>query len=184
MPSERVEDGAYRIEAVQPEHIESIRLWRNQQMDVLRQAEVIAPQQQINYYDKHIWPTMKNPQPTNVLVSYFESDRLVGYGGLVHIAWDDSVAEVSFLLAPRHLNPPETYRRYHLGFLQLIKQLAFDELGLEHLTTETYSQRLAHIENLEIADFRRTDFVANPAVIDKVVADSIMHRCSRPKETM
>lgn len=182
MPNAIVEQGQYRIEAVQPDHIESIRVWRNQQMDVLRQAAPISADGQVRYYEEHIWPTMDKTEPANILVSYLENDQLVGYGGLVHIAWAEHAAEVSFLLDPDLLSNSEIYRRYHLNFLELIKRLAFDELKLEHLTTETYAQRVAHIENLESSGFREVDVVANAVVIDSVATDSIMHRCSRSED--
>ena len=55
--------GEYSIEAVQPKLIEIIRQWRNEQMDVLRQSKSISKEQQIMYYEKHIWPELKNDEP-------------------------------------------------------------------------------------------------------------------------
>src|SRR5215469_14657050 len=98
MPRSRLERSGYAVEAVQPDHIEPIRCWRNAQIDVLRQAAPITPEQQIAYYAREIWPAMEQPRPSNVLVSYFFEGALIGYGGLVHIAWHHLRAEVSFLL--------------------------------------------------------------------------------------
>ena len=42
---------------VQPEDIEQIRLWRNQQMHVLRQSKFISKEEQIAYYEKYVWAT-------------------------------------------------------------------------------------------------------------------------------
>jgi len=179
MPRPALARGPYRIEAVQPAHIELIRVWRNRQMDVLRQSAVISEADQVRYYERHIWPTMSLPEPDNILVGYTEDGRLVGYGGLVHIAWAARSAEVSFLLDPALLPDATIYRRYHLGFLELIKRLAFEDLGMLALTTETYAHRRAHIGNLEAAGFRRVEVVADAVVIDGVATDSIMHRCSR-----
>jgi RimJ/RimL family protein N-acetyltransferase len=181
MPNATKEQGRYLIQTVQPEHIESIRVWRNKQMDVLRQAAPISEKEQVRYYEQHIWPTLTKENPTNILVSYLENEQLVGYGGLVHISWPDS-AEVSFLLNPDLIVEPETYRRYHLNFLELTKRLAFDDLGFHTLTTETYAHRVAHIANLEAAGFRPVEVIANAVLIDNVATDAIMHRCLRSEE--
>ena len=45
---------------------------------------------------RHIWPDMPSLQPKNLLLAYMEDDNLIGYGGLVHIAWEHLRAEVSF----------------------------------------------------------------------------------------
>lgn len=177
MPNPVVERGTHAITAVQPEHIEAIRLWRNAQIEVLRQDAPITPEQQVAYYEQRIWPTLDQAQPANILVTYLKGGEPVGYGGLVHIAWAEGHAEVSFLLAPEHIADQANYRAYHLPFLALIKALAFEELGFEFITTETFPHRVAHMANLEAAGFRRE---ARPQ--DSVIAtgdreDSIFHRC-------
>ena len=63
------QEGDYELESVQPEHIEKIRQWRNEQMDVLRQSKPISKEQQIQYYEKHIWSELKSSQPKNILLS-------------------------------------------------------------------------------------------------------------------
>ena len=65
LPRRYYEHGDYTLEAVQPEHIEKIRIWRNEQMDVLRQPKPILKEQQIQYYEKHIWSELKSNQPKN-----------------------------------------------------------------------------------------------------------------------
>jgi RimJ/RimL family protein N-acetyltransferase len=179
VPVASLERGRFTIMAVQPEHIEAIRQWRNAQLDVLRQPEPISPEQQVDYYEHNIWPTMDAERPANILVSLLEDGVHVAYGGLVHIDWDGNRAEVSFLADPAHTQDPTTYRHYHSNFLELVKELAFDHLGFDALTTETYAHRPAHIANLEVAGFRREQTIANAVVIDGVPTDSIMHRCPR-----
>lgn len=179
MPNPVLELSPFAIEAVQPDHIEAIRRWRNSQMDVLRQSAPISPEGQVRYYEQHIWPTMGLPQPQNILVSYLEDGRHIGYGGLVHIDWVGRSAEVSFLLDPALTTDEAVYRRYHVSFLALVKMLAFDDLGMEHLTTETHAHRGAHIANLEAAGFRWKSVIPNKVLVTGVATDSIMHRCCR-----
>jgi hypothetical protein len=37
-------------------------------------------------------------QPSQLLFSFLENDKCIGYGGLVHINWIDSNAEISFIM--------------------------------------------------------------------------------------
>jgi RimJ/RimL family protein N-acetyltransferase len=171
MPRPVLRRGDYAIEAVQPKHIEAIRVWRNRQIDVLRQKEPISREQQQRYYETEIWPNLDQPRPANILLSYLHGERHVGYGGLVHIAWEDKHAEVSYLLAPDLLED-DVYRGYHVAFLGLIQELAFDDLGLDYLTVETYPQRTAHMANLEMAGFHRQ--------VQAKGTDSVFHRCVNP----
>src|SRR6187401_152709 len=122
MPHSRLSDGAVELRAVQPADIEAIRQWRNAQMDILRQTAPIDPQQQIDYFNRCVWPTMSHPQPSNILVSLFRDSQLIGYGGLVHIAWEHARAEISFLLSAQRIHDAAVYAADFSAFLSLIKR--------------------------------------------------------------
>jgi RimJ/RimL family protein N-acetyltransferase len=170
-------DGEYAIAPVQPKQIESIRQWRNNQLDVLRQDEPISRQQQIDYYANHIWPSMARLMPKNIVMSYLYKGAPIGYGGLVHIAWQDLRAEVSFLLDTERAANEVTYSADFRRFLGLIKQLAFDELGFNRLFTETYNIRRLHIDALENSGFKREGVMCEHVRIDGLPIDSIIHGC-------
>jgi len=55
LPKRLYQKGNYTLEAVQSEHIEKVRQWRNEQMDILRQSNPISKDDQIQYYENHIW---------------------------------------------------------------------------------------------------------------------------------
>lgn len=169
--------GDLSVQAVQPAEIEAIRQWRNAQMDVLRQAEPISPEQQEAYFARHIWPHYALPQPDTILLSYREGESLIGYGGLVHIAWVHRRAELSFLLDPALIEDESSYARYFSGFLGLMKQLAFADLGLNRLFTETYATRPHHIAVLESAGFKREGVMRAHVIIGGQPVDSILHGC-------
>jgi hypothetical protein len=86
MPRPVLSIGDLSVCAVQPQHIESIRQWRNAQMDILRQSAEITSDQQQAYYAKDIWPEMLSQQPKNILLIYLDQNIPIGYGGLVHVA--------------------------------------------------------------------------------------------------
>ncbi len=56
MPRQCLADARWALRAVEPGDIESIRCWRNAQIDVLRQSNIISTDQQIDYYNRFIWP--------------------------------------------------------------------------------------------------------------------------------
>lgn len=172
--------GPYWVETVQPGDIEAIRQWRNAQLDVLRQPAPISPAEQEAYFATQIWPTLGLARPANILLSFHERDRLIGYGGLVHIAWEHARAEISFLLDPE--GPADAYAGRFTTFLALMKTLAFDELGMERLFTETYALRSEHIGVLEAAGFRREGVLRGHVRIGGRAVDSLIHGCLKSDE--
>jgi RimJ/RimL family protein N-acetyltransferase len=170
-------DGNLSLTSVQPEHIEAIRLIRNAQMDVLRQSAPITSDEQAAYYAANIWPDMSRPQPKNMLFAYLENGRFVGYGGLVHIAWEHRRAEVSFLLEPQLAQTSEAYARYFSIFLHLVQTVAFDDLKLHRLFTETYATRAHHISVLESSGFLREGSLKDHVRIQGQPVDSLIHGC-------
>lgn len=183
LPHPRVEQGGFWVETVQPGHIQAIRAWRNAQLDILRQAAPITPEQQEAYFASQIWPALGAPRPANILLSFHEGEQLIGYGGLVHIAWEHLRAEVSFLLDPQAATPAEAYARRFTAFLGLMKKLAFDQLSFERLFTETYALRTDHIAVLEAVGFRREGVLRRHVRINGRSVDSLMHGCLKIDET-
>lgn len=171
--------GTVVLETVQDEHIESIRQWRNSQLDVLRQSHPITFEGQISYYETNIWPSLSSSHPKNILLSIVDAGELIGYGGLVHISWGDRRAEVSFLLDPKLSNNKVILERYFTIYLGLVKNLAFNGLGLERLTTETYAVREEHIRILEANGFLREGRMRNHVYIHGRHVDSLIHGCLR-----
>lgn len=177
MPQTELRDGSLAVRAVEPEHIETIRQWRNAQVDVLRQAEPITPEAQQSYFEQTIWPDKQVENPRNILLIYLREGQPVGYGGLVHIAWEHKRAELSFLLDPKHERQSESRAALFARFLQLMKRLAFEDLGLNRLYTETYAIRRQHMETLEQAGFCREGCLRQHVHLDGRPVDSIMHGC-------
>jgi RimJ/RimL family protein N-acetyltransferase len=177
IPDEAIRLGDFSLTTVQDSHIEIIRLWRNAQMDVLRQAQPITHEQQLSYYETQIWPTLADQHPANLLLIFLEGDRPVGYGGLVHIAWEHRRAEVSFLLQPELALNDRSYSRYSSTYLCLLKRLAFEGLSLHRLFTETFATRIGHISVLESNGFRPEGRMRDHVRINDRPVDSLIHGC-------
>ena len=177
MPREVLRHGRYSVTAVRTDHIEDIRRWRNAQMDVLRQPAPISPDAQEAYFASKIWPHKDSLQPGNILLSYSEDDVAIGYGGLVHIAWEHRRAEVSFLLGGDSEYDVDRRDLLFSSFLGLIQGLAFLDLGLERLWTETYAHRTGHIDTLERCGFRQEGVLRSHVHIAGAPTDAIVHGC-------
>lgn len=177
MPQAVIRDGSLSISAVQPEHIEQIRVWRNEQMDVLRQTRPISIAEQISYFDTHIWRDMESPYPKQILVAIHEDGIFIGYGGLVHISWNDSRAEVSFLIRTDLMSDSASVDTIFSSYLGLIKHLAFRDLGLNRLVTETFAHRTDIIPLLEKNGFVREGRMREHVRVNGLPTDSLIHGC-------
>jgi RimJ/RimL family protein N-acetyltransferase len=155
----------------------SIMRWRNAQLKVLRQKEALTPEQQERYYQGVIAPSYAEKQPRQILFSYLHGQELIGYGGLVHIAWEDRCAEVSFLVAPERAAVPSVYERDFSLYLSLLQETAFQHLGFTRLFTETYDIRPHHIRILESSGFQLEGRMKAHVWIDGQPVDSLIHGC-------
>lgn len=165
----------YRIAPVQDIDIESIRNWRNAQLDILRQKELISKSQQMEYFESKIWDTFKLDRPKNVLFSFFKNGEHIGYGGLVHMSWEDKRAEMSFLVNPLIANNNETYSKSLISFIELMRNVIFDDLKFHRLFTETYAIREFHISVLEKARFMLEGIMRDHVIIDQNFSNSLIH---------
>lgn len=62
-----------------------IRLWRNNQIKILRQNIKIYKLEQIKYYIQNILKNMMITKPDNILLSIYYNNKFIGCGGLVDI---------------------------------------------------------------------------------------------------
>lgn len=176
LPQAEYRHDAYRLIPIRYEDREPIRAWRNAQLDVLRQAAPLTSEQQEEYFQRVVLPLLEQEKPGQLLFSLLHEDKLIAYGGLVHVSWADLRAEVSFLVEPARAADAATYRADFLAHLRLLGQVAFEGLKFNRLFTETYDIRPAHIAILEAAGFRlegrlRQHIQLAPGTF----ADSLMH---------
>lgn len=172
---ERLAHG-YRYVGLRPEDIQTLRRWRNEQIEVLRQARAITADEQESWYEHVVVPTHASAAPEFLLVSILDAeDRFIGYGGLTHIDWENRRAEVSFLMATERAGDSEVYARDMGAFLTFLRRWAFEELDLHRLFSETYAFRRAHVELMEKAGFvlegRMREHVRGP----ESFVDSLIH---------
>jgi len=168
-------DNEFEIRPISINDIEQIGLWRNKQMDVLRQKKSITSLEQIVYYNNVLLPTLSQELPNQIIFSYFKDKILIGYGGLVHISWEDKRSEMSFLLNPDFIAIESIYEQYFLKFINFMKEINFNELDFHKIFTETYSHRSLHINVLGKAGFELEGVLRDHVVINKTYINSLIH---------
>ena len=168
-------DNEFEIRPISINDIEQIRLWRNKQMDVLRQKKSITVSEQIAYYNNVLLATLSQEFPNQIIFSYFKDKILIGYGGLVHISWEDKRAEMSFLLNPDLISNEGIYEQYFLKFISFMTEVNFNELGFHKIFTETYSHRTFHISVLVKAGLELEGVLRDHIVIDNMYINSLIH---------
>lgn len=168
--------GEYALVGVREQDMENIRQWRNAQMDVLRQNKVLTQEDQRRYYAEVVVPSFTQPEPRITLVSFLKNGECIGYGGLTNIDWQTKRAEISFLLDPVRVGDENSYKKEFGIFLELIKEVAFKDMGLTELFTETYDIRPFHISELESHGFILKGRLRRRAVVNEKLVDSVLHR--------
>jgi len=175
LTNQRFEHNEFALVPLRDEDIQKIRIWRNEQITVLRQNEHITEEMQLNYFTSQVVPNFDASQPKQILFSYLKNNELIGYGGLVHFSWLDKRAEVSFLLDTKFTNNTIVHDLYFENYLYLIQKVAFEDLILLRLHTEVYDTRQHHINILEKCGFRFEGRLREHIFIGEKMVDSILH---------
>lgn len=150
---------------------EKIRIWRNSQVNVLRQNRALAKSDQIEYFNDHVYSELDKIHPKQILFAIKKESNLIGYGGVTNISWDHLRGEISFLLE----NDSQNYSEIFFNFLEFISNLAFEEIGLQRVFTESYSFRISHIKVLEDFGFTLEGVLKCHNIIDGIIVDSLIH---------
>ncbi len=166
----------YSLVPIRKSDIETIRHWRNEQISILRQNSLLTEKEQNEYYMNVIELSFMQKHPSIILFSFLLNYKLIGYGGLTNIDWISKKAEVSLLLDTIRINDKKLYRKEFSLFLDLIKQVAFQDMKFHKLYTETFDMRPLHIEILEENKFKLEGRLKEHLVVNEKYIDSLIHR--------
>lgn len=120
--------GEFSIVPIRMEDRYFIMQWRNEQIYHLRQNKPLTKEEQDAYFDNVVAKLFDQEQPNQILFSYLENGRCIGYGGLVHINWNDRNAEISFVMDTAL--EKEHFVKHWNNYLSLLREVAFEELKL------------------------------------------------------
>lgn len=160
------------------EDAEPIRKWRNEQTSVLRQSKALEEAEQSRYFQEVILKSYGEVSPSMILFGICFDRTLIGYGGLVHLDWENERGEVSFLLDSSLESDGSAKQMLFGKFLEAIKHLSFSHLGLNRIWTETFDFRQEHIAVLERHGFRPEGRLSLHTKIGASnYCDSLIHGC-------
>ena len=173
----REQDMAYEVSSIRIKDSIPIMKWRNKQISALRQNKPLTEEDQLTYFKETVRPQFSQEKPKQVLLRLTHEDRLIGYGGIVHINWEDARGEVSFLLEPERAKDQSLYQRECKIFMKLLMKCAFITLNLNKLSTEAYSHREFHIQALESSGFTREGVLREQTRVSGEWTDAVVASC-------
>jgi RimJ/RimL family protein N-acetyltransferase len=177
LPTQDFREGEYHLRPLDLQDMEPVRQWRNEQIDILRQQAPLTKEEQVGYWNTVIIPSFSQSRPEQLLFAYLKEEDLIGYGGITHIDWDKREGELSFLLDPAYTTDPSSYRSRFGTFLQLIKRIAFEQIKLSRVFTETYDVRPDHVAELESKGFLFERRLDQHVELHGRLVDSLIHGC-------
>ena len=165
--------GAYSLVPLRYEDRFAIMRWRNQQIYHLRQRRPLTEEDQQRYFDQVVAGLYGQEQPDQILFSYLENRQCIGYGGLVHINWNDRYAEVSFIMDTAR--EPEEFALHWTNYLTLLREVAFVRLKLHKLFTYAFDLRPQLYPVLEANGFVREATLKEHCLFEGQYKDVVIH---------
>lgn len=163
----------YSLVPIRLEDRFDIMKWRNEQIYHLRQSEPLTAEKQNDYFENVISKLFEQDKPTQLLFSYLENGICIGYGGLVHINWADKNAEISFIMdTSREKNE---FQKHWGIYLELLEQIAFDELKLHKLHTYAFDLRPHLYEAIEAKGYSKEAVLKEHCLFIETYKDVVIH---------
>ena len=167
-------EGNFTLVPIRDEDRYDILNWRNEQIDILRQQTLLTKEQQDNYFKTTIAQLFEQEKPNQLLWSFLENGKLIGYGGLVHIDWQNKTAEISFLTETSRNQTKEQFISDWTNYLTLIKQVA-KLLQFNSIFTYAYDIRPNLYIALENSGFKETKRIPDFIEINHKLKDVVIH---------
>lgn len=165
--------GRFSLVPIRFEDRYDIMKWRNEQIYHLRQSRPLTVEDQDTYFNNVIVNLFDLEEPNQILFSFLENDKCIGYGGLVHINWVDKNAEVSFIMNTEF--EQIYFSKYWSVFLQLIEQVAFKELNFYKLYTFAFDLRPHLYEIIENEGYIEEGRLKGHCFFNAVYKDVLIH---------
>ncbi len=147
--------------------------WRNEQMYHLRQSEPLNEEKQDKYFNTNISSLFHQEKPSQLLFSFLKNNKLIGYGGLVHINWIDKNAEISFIMDTKL--EKEHFEFYWIQYLNLIEKVAFNELRFHKVFTFAFDLRQHLYSVFSLAGFKKEARLKDHCCFQDKFIDVVIH---------
>lgn len=165
--------GDFSIVPIRDEDRYEIMNWRNEQIYHLRQKELLTEENQDLYFDQVVKKLFDEDFPSQLLFSYLEKDKCMGYGGLVHINWINKHAEISFIMATSLEN--ESFAFHWKTYLHLIEMVAFQGLNFHKIFTYAFDLRPHLYHALEEEGFEIEGRLREHCFFEEEYIDVVIH---------
>ncbi len=166
-------NGNFSIVPIRIEDRFAIKKWRNEQIFHLRQDKPLTDKAQDNYFNTVVKSLFSQESPSQILFSYLEGEKCIGYGGLVHINWIDKNAEISFI-AETSISK-RNYGSHLSTFLKLIETVASNEIDFHKIFTYAFDVRPEIYPVLESNGFKKEAVLKEHCLFDGKFIDVIIH---------
>jgi RimJ/RimL family protein N-acetyltransferase len=167
----------YKLIPIRFEDRHLIREWRNQQIEILRQKEPLTVEKQDSYFEQVVAKLFQHERPTQLLFSFLEDEKFIGYGGLVHIDWESRNAEVSFLTNTERTVDTEQFVSDWTIFLRILKRVASQELDFIKIYTYAFDTRPLLYKALENSSFVQEARLKIHVLVKEKRVDVLIHSC-------
>lgn len=151
---------------------------RNEQMFHLRQQQPLTESDQETYFKNTISELFLIDKPNQLLFSFLTDGEFVGYGGLVHIDWEQKSAEISFIMLTEL--EKDKFSKNWTVFLKLIEAVAFEVLKFNKIYTYAYDLRPHLYSILELAGYNLTQRLINEVSFQGNLVDVLIHTKPNP----
>jgi len=155
-------------------HLGKLKEWRNAQMDVLRQWKPLTDYNQEKWFQE-VSEAVNQVVFSIVISDKDDTEKFIGYCGLVNINDINKRAELSFLIEPERASKREIYEQDFTAALGALCEYGFNQLNLNKIFTETFSFRKYHIEILEKFGFKKDGVLREHQYVNGKYRNSIMH---------
>ncbi|WP_226389023.1 GNAT family N-acetyltransferase [Penaeicola halotolerans] len=172
------EQGKYALVPIRMEDRYQIMQWRNEQLYHLRQVKPLTPADQDTYFEQVVAKLFDQEQPSQLLFSFLEEGKCIGYGGLVHINWIDRNAEISFIM-DTHLEN-EHFNHYWLSYMSLLEDIAFRDLNLHKIYTYAFDLRPHLYAIFESLNYQKEAHFKEHYLFNGKFIDVIIHAKTNP----
>ncbi|WP_430406601.1 GNAT family N-acetyltransferase [Fluviicola sp.] len=165
--------GNFSLVPIRMEDRFKIMDWRNEQIYHLRQAKPLTITEQDIYFGTVVSALFDQEKPNQLLFSFLEEGKCIGYGGLVHINWNDLHAEISFIM-----NTAFEKTRFHelwSTYLKLLQSIAFDQLHFRKIYTYAFDIRPYLYSTLLDSGFIEEARLKEHCLIDGIYQDVLIH---------
>lgn len=165
--------GNFALLPIRDEDKFDIMKWRNEQIYHLRQQKLLSAHDQERYFNTVVANLFVQARPEQVLFSYMHGDTCIGYGGLVHINWEDRNAEISFIMDTAI--EKDFFQQHWTTYLSLIELVAFKDLDLHKIFTYAFDLRPHLYEAIEAAGYKEEARLKEHCFFNRNYLDVVIH---------